>query len=125
MVVVGLLSWGYGLGLRRFVVSVGRRITAVYDYFSIGELLRTWFSPFRQISAGSVSGPFSVQWHAFADRTISRFVGGFMRTLMIVIGLLSIICMGVVACVAIVMWLTVPFMPLVGVVLSVMGWMPW
>lgn len=125
MVIVGLLSWWYGSGLKRFVVSMGRRIAVTYEYFSIGELLRTWFAPFRQISAGSVSGSASVQWHAFTDRTISRFVGGFVRTVMIIIGTILIIFTAVVGGVAIVVWLITPIIPLVGITLSLIGWMPW
>jgi small-conductance mechanosensitive channel len=125
MVVVGLLSWWYGSGFKRHAALTWRRVISTYEYFSIGQLVRTWFAPFRQISAGSVSGSFAVQWHAFTDRTISRFVGGFMRTIMILVGCISIILAIGVGCVALVAWLLVPTLPLIGFAMSLMGWMPW
>lgn len=125
MVVVGFLSWWYGSGLRRHMVLTWRGIAMTYEYFSIGLLIRTWFAPFRQISAGSVSGSFSVQWHAFADRTISRFVGSVMRTAMIIIGIISIIIAVIVGCLTTIAWLVIPGLPFVGIVLSLIGWMPW
>lgn len=125
MVVVGLLSWWYGSGLKRHVVLMWRRIARTYDYFSIDQLLRTWFAPFRQISAGAVSGSMSVQWHAFTDRTVSRFVGGFMRTMMIIVGTIAIIAMTIVSFAAIILWLIAPLIPVAGIILSLAGWMPW
>ena len=57
------------------------KLVSVFDYFSIDLLVRTWFAPFRQISAGAVDGPIGVQIRAFFDRLISRTIGGIVRGL--------------------------------------------
>ena len=104
---------------------VAERLVATTDFFSIGLLARTLFAPFRQISAGGVRGPLGVQMRAFFDRLISRLIGAMVRTAMIFTGCVAValqaLCGGIIA----VGWLFVPALPLVGVVLTVIGWLPW
>lgn len=95
------------------------------DYFSIDLLLRTFFSPFRQISAGKVDGSLNMQMRAFADRLISRAIGAMIRSVMIIVGLLAIVLYAVIGIVTLVLWAVVPLLPIAGIVLAVTGWIPW
>lgn len=95
------------------------------DYFSIDLLLRTLFSPFRQISAGKVRGPIGVQMRAFFDQLISRVIGGVVRLFMIIIGCLAIALQTVIGALIVVAWAFVPFLPVIGIVLFLSGWIPW
>jgi len=90
MFLVGILSWWYGDGLMNRPKIIKQRLTSSADFFSIKLMFSTLFAPFRQISAGQVSGPLNYQIRAFFDRLISRFIGAFMRFLMILAGVLSI-----------------------------------
>jgi hypothetical protein len=125
MFIVGLFSWWYGTGWRQRAVLLRERLVAVDDYFSIDLLLRTLFNPFRQISAGGVRGPLSVQIQAFFDRLISRCIGAMIRGFIIIIGVISLMVYTVIGGVLLVAWLFVPLLPLVGAVLWLMGWIPW
>lgn len=125
MLIVGILSWWYGEGWKQRVVMQREKLASTMDYFSIDLLLRTFFSPFRQISAGKVNGPIGVQLRAFADRLISRMIGAMVRLFMIVIGTLAIIMYIVIGAVWLIVWAFVPFLPIIGVVLFLAGWMPW
>jgi hypothetical protein len=125
MFILGMLSWWYGAGWRQRASRLSERLMATIDYFSIDLLLKTFFSPFRQISAGRVRGPLNVQMHAFFDRLISRFIGALIRFTMIIAGSLTIIFHGIIGLVLLVLWFFVPLLPVIGIVLFISGWVPW
>ncbi len=101
------------------------KLVSVFDYFSIDLLVRTWFSPFRQISAGAVDGPIGVQIRAFFDRLISRTIGGIVRSFMIIFGIVALAVTAAAGLVFIIAWALVPVLPLLGVGLAIVGWLPW
>jgi len=125
MFVVGLLSWWYGEGWKRRFRDVLERLASTMDYFSIDLLLRTLFSPFRQISAGGVRGPLVVQIRAFFDNLLSRVIGATVRSIVIVIGVVTILLTVVVGMIMIVTWAIVPILPFIGLILASAGWTPW
>ncbi len=125
MFIVGLFSWWYGAGWLRCVAAVQGGLANIYDYFSLDLLLRTLFAPFRQISAGSVRGPIGAQVRALFDNLISRVIGGFMRTVMIVIGTVALVISSVLGLVRIVLWPLIPVLPVVFVLFAMAGWVPW
>lgn len=120
-----LLGWWYGAGWQLQAREVLRRFDELSDSFSIGLLFRTLFSPFRQISAGAVSGPLGVQLRAWFDRLISRFIGALIRTAVIVAGLLAMALFGLISLITLLIWPFIPLLPIIGIVLTVSGWMPW
>lgn len=117
-----MLSWWYGAGWRQRTVMIRERIAATADFFSIDLLLRTFFSPFRQISAGEVDGPIGVKVRAFFDRLISRVIGSIVRSIIIVIGVVVITFHGLVGFLVIVSWAFVPLLPVIGLGLYMTGW---
>jgi hypothetical protein len=125
MFVIGLMSWWYGRGWRDAAMRVGRRLVNLEDYFSIDLLLKTFFAPFRQISAGRVQGSLGVQMRAFFDRLVSRVIGALIRLVTILVGLVALLIYAVVGFVVLVVWGVTPLMPIAGIVLFVAGWLPW
>jgi hypothetical protein len=125
MFIVGILSWWYGTGWRQRAARLSERLKASMDYFSIDLLIRTFFSPFRQISAGRVRGPLGVQMRAFLDRIISRLIGAMIRFVMIIVGSLAIGFHGVLGVLSLLLWAIIPVMPVIGIILFVSGWIPW
>lgn len=125
MFIVGILTWWYGAGWRNQFAILHGNILRVLDYFSIDLLLQTLFSPFRQISAGKTNGSISVQFRAFLDGIISRFIGAFIRIIMIIIGTLAIFVTILIGVVGIIFWGLIPLLPCIGIGLSVIGWSPW
>ncbi|TAL14176.1 hypothetical protein EPN95_04190 [Patescibacteria group bacterium] len=124
MFLVGILTWWYGDGWRERAVMVGGRIARSNDYFSVGLLLSTLFSPFRQISAGRVDGSFATQLRAIADKLISRMIGAIIRSFMIVFGLVVILLQAIFGGVVLAVWLFVPLFPIIGLLMMVIGWVP-
>ena len=125
MFVVGLFSWWYGAGWERCIMSVREGLLALYDYFSLDLLLKTLFSPFRQISASSVRGPLGTQLQAFVDKSISRIIGASIRTVVIVVGTVALLIAMVVGALRIVIWPFVPALPILFLSFLVAGWVPW
>lgn len=125
MVIVGFLSWWYGAGWLQRVRAVGQRLETTFDYFSIDLLVRTLFSPFRQISAGKVRGPIGVQIRAFFDRLISRIIGSIVRSFMIIIGSMWLFATAIIGVLAVLIWALVPLFPVFGLILTMNGWVPW
>lgn len=118
MLLVGIFSWWYTDGLLSCVERVRFQIESLLDLFSIKLMFKTLFSPFRQISARSSGVSFDAKVSAFFDRTISRFVGAVTRLLMIIIGSILITIALFLGLFGIILWLLVPFMP----VISLLGW---
>lgn len=124
MFLVGILSWWYGEGLMNRPKIMKRRLVSSADFFSINLMVSTLFAPFRQISAGQVSGPIDYQIRAFFDRLISRFIGAFMRLSMIIAGVLSIIFQAVFGLITVIIWVLLPLAPVVGLIVTITGWIP-
>ncbi len=125
MFILGILSWWYGAGWRQRVTMLQEKLASTMDYFSIDLLVRTLFSPFRQISAGATNGPIGVQMRAFMDRLISRLIGAMVRFFMIIIGSCAILLYSLIGMVAVIAWGFIPVLPLIGIVLFISGWIPW
>jgi len=125
MLFTSLFSWWYGAGYRDQANLWFARLSRVSDRFSVSLLLKYFFSPFRQISAGSVSGPLDARVRALIDKLVSRCIGAMIRTVLIVaagIALLLEIVMGIFR---LALWPVLPVLPVVGIFLAVSGWIPW
>ena len=107
------------------IVRVREALLTVYDNFSLGLLLRTLFSPWRQISAGRVRGPLGVQVRAFFDRLISRIIGGIVRSVVLIFGSIAVLGVALVGLLRIVLWPLLPLFPIVATIWTITGWIPW
>lgn len=124
MFMVGLISWWYGRGWMGQWKLMGHRFKRTLDFFSVGQLLSTLFSPFRQISAGASGDSVPAQFRAFIDRSISRVIGSIVRLFTVLIGLIVIVAQAVYELFIMVVWWFVPLLPIVGFVLLAVGWVP-
>ena len=125
MFIVGLFSWWYGAGWVRCISGVRGGLASIYDYFSLDLLLRTLFSPFRQISAGGVRGPIGVQLRAMLDNLISRVIGAVVRTIVIIVGTITLLISCFLGLLRIVVWPLIPLLPVVFVIFAISRWVPW
>lgn len=122
---MAFFSWWYTEGWWRQVGRARGRIAAWFDYFSFDIIARTFFAPFRQISAGRVEGPLGVQLRAWVDRLVSRFIGAMVRSAVLVAGTITIVFTALVAFLQLVLWPILPLAPVIGVILMLTGWLPW
>lgn len=124
MFLVGMISWWYGRGWRGQFVRVRNRLMQTASFFSIGQLAGTLFSPFRQISAGRVGGPFGVVIRAFFDQLLSRIIGGVVRTFTIIFGIVVLVLQALYEAIILIVWLFLPLFPVVGLIMLAVGWVP-
>jgi hypothetical protein len=124
MFLVGILSWWYKNGWTDQIQIIRDRLESSADFFSVGQLITTLFAPFRQISAGKVSGSIGDQMRAFLDRTISRFVGAAVRIFMIIFGLITMLFQIIFGVILIVIWPIIPLFVLIGLIMMIIGWAP-
>lgn len=118
MLLADLLGWwylrGWGwLAQEIFRVEIGR----VLHFFSIGDLLKTLFAPFRQDAIQLQNAPIGVRLQAFGGNIISRFFGFIIRSVLIIIGLIAAITIVIVGAILMVLWPLIPIMPLIALVL--------
>jgi hypothetical protein len=125
MFIVGILGWWYGAGWKLRAKMLKSRLTGLIDYFSIDLLIKTLFSPFRQISAETVNGSINVQLRAFFDKLFSRVIGAIIRIGLILVGTAAIVVYVLLGILGLIIWALVPLIPLAGVGLSLLGWLPW
>lgn len=124
MFLVGLISWWYGRGWREQLGIMKRRLGATAGFFSIGQLALTLFAPFRQISAGHISGPFGAVMRGLVDNLISRVIGAIVRLFTIIAGLVVLAVQAVYEVVIAIGWLFVPLLPVAGFIIFAIGWVP-
>ncbi len=117
-----LLQWWYFRGWGVFVGGFKRKMRDGLDFFSISQLLRTLFKPFRQIAANTTSEDMAgSRLAAFFDRLVSRIVGFFARLFIIIFGGFALLCEMILGIAAIIIWPFLPILVIVGVVMTIMG----
>lgn len=121
MLVVSFGSWWYGAGWRHAASQALHKLARLSEFFSLGLLLRTLFSPYRQISAGAVRGPLNLRMRAFFDRLFSRFIGFFLRIIMVCIGCIAILATAIFSAIWLIAWPLIPLSPLLFITFAVMG----
>lgn len=122
MMLLATLAWWYTTGWAGLAGRIGHRVDRVMESFSVTILLGSLFDPFRQIDAGrTTGGSFDAQLQAFGNRLFSRLFGAVVRTLFIFIGIFTAMLTAVVGLLQLLMWPVVPFLPLVGIALAIMG----
>lgn len=125
MFLVGILSWWYGRGWLGQWRRISGRWRATVQFFSIGQLIETFFAPFRQISASgtNTSNP-AAAFREFLDQLISRIIGAFVRFFTIIAGCIVIILQVIYESLIMVAWWFLPALPIVGCILLAIGWVP-
>jgi hypothetical protein len=117
MVFLSFFSWWYGLGWKSVIHSFRPRVTAVATLFSVPQLLKTLFAPWRRI----ITDPgrsFDDRMHAWADNMFSRAIGFVVRSFVLFAAAVSIVFVGIATILESILW---PLLPLAVPVLLVLG----
>lgn len=122
---ISLFSWWYGKGLAWRAGRILDGIERSMNTFSLGLLLRTWFSPFRQIDANvGQGGSLDMQFRKAFDKLFSRFIGAFLRTIVMLVGVFWITIRATWGLISLILWVLMPILPVVFVVIFATGWTP-
>jgi hypothetical protein len=121
MFITDLVGWWYSHGwswaAKYLFITRSRHIA---EFFSISDLLKTLFAPFRQDVVHG-SGSISLKLQALGNNLISRFFGFFLRTAIIVTGIILLVLNWVFALLSIVVWPLLPISPLIAFLLIGFG----
>lgn len=122
MLALALVSWWYTAGWMALGRRIEQRLRRTLGFFSVGMLAKTLFNPFRQIAAVKGQGSLDMQMRAWADRSFSRMIGAVMRSIFIVVGLLTSFLVLLIGTVQFLLWPLVPALPLIALLGLAMGW---
>lgn len=122
MLLADLLGWWYVRGWswaaqQLFVV----RTQKILHFFSISDLLKTLFAPFRQDAVDTKQAPLGVKLQAFGGNIISRIFGAMIRGTIVVIGILLVVLNFIFSFVAVLGWGLLPLAPVLAVILFLQG----
>jgi len=122
MLVVGFFRWWYLRGWLGLINKVQSILRSLLDSFSISLLLKTLFSPYKQISAyGSGGSSIQAQLSDAADKLLSRMIGFVLRVVIIFTGIIAMLIDIILSSFVILLWPLLPILPVVGVILAIAG----
>lgn len=114
MLLFSMLGWWYSRGwfwvAKHALVVRNKRIL---QFFSVTELLKTLFAPFRQDYIDTERAPIGIKLQALGTNLISRLIGFIIRIVLILCGVLLVGVNTVLGLAIVVVWPLLPFAPLV------------
>lgn len=108
MLVLSFLSWWYGSGWKQMAASWRPRLRGVLNSFSVNQLIRTLFAPWRRI----ISPPgtnLEDRARAWGDNLVSRCIGFSVRLVVLLAALVSWLVVAVLTIIELIAW---PLLPL-------------
>lgn len=112
MLLTDFIGWWYTAGWKLRFVSIFKNLETWFDYFSLGILLKTMFSPWRQnVSNVRPDQGLSFKISAIGDNLVSRFVGFFVRLGVIIAAIITILIVFLVSVVFAIVWPVLPVAP--------------
>jgi len=121
MAIVSFYLWWYTSGWALFARQSIERNRRINENFSIPDLLKTLFRPFRQISSNEKGKGLQGILSVFLDQTISRFVGFIARITIIIVATLCILLHSTIALAIIIIWPVLAILPIIGLIFSIAG----
>ncbi len=114
MLIAAFFQWWYGPGWVQQLRNMERRVKNIAGMFSMDILLRTMFSPWKQIvSRARRDQSLGDKVRAYIDNQVSRFVGFWVRLLVLLTAFICILLVSVVSVVSVVLWPLIPLSPII------------
>jgi hypothetical protein len=107
MLVVAFFSWWYARGWRDLAINIGPRLQGIAESFSVMQLARTLFQPWRRIITYP-GDDLSAKFRALLDNLVSRVVGFVVRLLVLLAALIVMAITLVFSVIEVVVWPLLP-----------------
>jgi hypothetical protein len=117
MLVLSFFSWWYGRGWRGVATSFRSRVQGIANTFSVSQLLKTLFAPWRRIISYG-GDAFADKFRAWVDNVISRIIGCIVRLIVLFAALVAVIAVAIFSAAELIVW---PLLPVAAPVLIIMG----
>jgi hypothetical protein len=105
MAIAYMLGWWYGQGWRWMFKNFTASLKRVEETFSVPILLKTWFSPWKQIQTPASFHHF---FQTLIDNSISRLIGAIIRTFVLLTALVMVFAIFFGGLAMMILW---PFFP--------------
>lgn len=107
VMLISFFSWWYGPGWKQVFTNFGPRLVKVSQTFSVSQLLRTLFAPWKRIISypGASLGD---KLRAWGDNLFSRVIGFFVRLFVLLTALIIVALVAVVTAIELVIWPLLP-----------------
>jgi hypothetical protein len=105
---IAFFSWWYGNGWQQVVNSFKPRIRTIAENFSVRQLLRTLFAPWRRIIT-QPGRSLEARFRAAIDNAFSRCVGFVVRLGVLLAALVCVVVVVLLSLIEIIVW---PLLPL-------------
>jgi hypothetical protein len=115
------LLWHYTLGIRDYCVVAQRLLRAVAHIFSLSLMLRTFFQPFERLGEHYSGGGIQTFFETFIVTTLMRLVGMAVRSCILIVGVVALICACAFVVCGICVWIVLPFLPLIALYASILN----
>ncbi len=116
------IRWWYTAGwlwaAHEFLLS---RVIRVMEFFSVTELLKTLFAPFRQDVVSGKGRTLEAKLVILGNNLISRFFGLLIRSMLIIAGVVAAMLATVFGLLSLVIWPLLPLLPIIAIVLMSTG----
>lgn len=120
MLARAFFSWWYGEGWKTVATSFRTRYVNVASTFSVNQLLRTLFAPWRRIITYP-GASLNDKMKAWSDNLFSRSIGFVVRLLVLLAAFIAILVVMLLSVIEFVLWPLLPpaiiVCPILGVVL--------
>lgn len=107
MLVIAFFSWWYGRGWGLVAKSFAPRLQGVLIAFSVKQLLKTLFAPWRRIITYPGASLID-RWHAWGDNLFSRSIGFVVRLIVLLAALFAYILVALLTVVELIIWPLLP-----------------
>lgn len=107
MLILSFFSWWYGRGWQQVALGFEPRLRGVVNAFSVRQLLRTLFAPWRRIVTYP-GASFDERFRAWGDNVVSRVVGFVVRFFVLLGALIALVLVALLTAVELVVWPLLP-----------------
>ncbi|MFT5179743.1 MAG: ABC-type siderophore export system fused ATPase/permease subunit [Candidatus Paceibacteria bacterium] len=109
LVIPCYLAWHYTFAFRNIFGLWKNFSWFTLRFFSVSKLLRTIFSPFKRLTEQSSGFGFQKMLESFVVNILMRIVGFFMRSILIIMGLIFLVLVSILTILFTVVWIVLPF----------------
>lgn len=113
-----MLGWWYSRGWAWLIKDTREHLSIIGSIFAVKVLLKTWFSPWKQISTPQTFRNF---FQAAIDNLVSRLVGAIVRTAMLFTALLCTVGVLLFGFLRVLVWAFIPPSVLILPLMSILG----
>ncbi len=115
MAILVMLNWWYTKGWLWIIDLSKHRLETISRTFAVGVLLKTWFSPWKQIHEEAT---FTTFFRIMVDNAVSRVIGGVVRGTILLWAFILSLLIVMAGIFSLIVW---PFLPALTVILVILA----